>query len=470
MPGRLERPPGPRISALGAVRAFRRDPLALLERAASYGDVVLLRVPRFDAYLLNHPSLAKQVLVTGSHDFKKGRAIEDIKRVLGEGLLTSEGELHHRQRRLIQPIFHHERIAGYGDTMVEEARRAAEELLPGARVDVHAAMARLTLAIVARTLFDADVRDEDARGVGRALTALVDGFERLNSPIGAFLERFPTEANRRALASQRFLDDVIARMIARRRAAGTDGEDLVSMLMRARDTETGGSPMTDRQVRDEAITLFLAGHETTSNALTWTWYLLSRHPDAEAALHTELGAVLGDRDPVAADVPELRVTEAVVSESMRLFPPSWILGRRALVDHEVAGYQIPAGAIAVVSQWLLHRDPRWWEAPAEFRLARWTEEARARRPRYAYLPFGAGPRMCIGESFAWMELILVVATIARRWRFAHVPGHRVATRPVITLRPRFGMVMEPRRRDARRVPGTASGTPPVARTFPASPR
>jgi cytochrome P450 len=439
---------------VGAVRAFRRDPLALLERAASYGDVVRLRVPRFEAYLLNHPDLAKRVLVSEHRDFKKGRAIEDIKRVLGEGLLTSEGDVHRRQRRLVQPIFHHERIAEYGATIIQEAERAAAELRAGVPIDIHEAMNRMTLAIVGRTLFDVDVRAGQAHAVGRALTTLVEGFERLNSPIGVFLERLPTEGNRRVAASQRLLDDVIMGMIHQRRARGTDGGDLLSMLMRAQDFEEH-ERMTDRQIRDEAITLFLAGHETTSNALTWTWYLLSRNPEAERALHAELDEVIGGRDPSVGDVSELGVTEAVVSESMRLFPPSWVLGRRALVDHDVAGYTIPAGAVAVVSQWLLHHDPRWWESPSEFRLSRWTEEGRAERSRFAYLPFGAGPRLCIGEPFAWMELVLVVATIARRWRFEHVPNHPVATRPVITLRPRFGMAMEPRPRDPRRAPGAA---------------
>jgi cytochrome P450 len=445
---------------LGALRAFRRDPLGLLERAAALGDVVTVPLPRFDAWLLNHPDLARDVLVTGQRDFRKGRATEDIKRVLGEGLLTSEGELHRRQRRLVQPIFQHRRIADLAAAMAERAERLPTRWDEGATIDVHGEMARLTLSIVAATLFAADVGGREASGVGTAMRDLLRGFERLNTPYGSILDRLPLPTTRRVTAALRFLDDVVARMIAERRATGATGDDVLSILLRAGgdgpadDRRAGGNAgpsehagrMSDRLVRDEVMTLFLAGHETTSNALAFTWHLLGREPDAEAALHDELDTVLADRRPGASDVEELPVTTAVVREAMRLYPPSWILGRRALVDHEVDGVTIPAGDVAVVSQWLLHRDPRWWDRPAAFRLDRFAPDAERARPALAYLPFGAGPRGCIGEPFAWLELVIVVATLARRWRFLPIRGHRLELEPILTLRPRGGLPMRPVRR------------------------
>jgi cytochrome P450 len=431
-------PPTPGLSRLAVLRRLRSDPIALLERAASAGDVVFLPMPRFGAYLLNRPDLVWSVLATRSHDVMKGPTMQAAKRLLGESLLTSEGDVHQRQRRLIQPIFHHERIDTYGAAMVALGERTADRWVAEDILDLHQEMARLTLAIVGRTLFDADIESENAGDIGRALTEVLAQFNRVFSPFLPIAERLPLPSTRRFNQARGVFDRTIYGMIDRRRAEGSPGSDLLSLLLQARED---GAGMTDTQIRDEAITLFLAGHETTSNALTWTWYLLSQHPEAEAALHRELDGVLAGRAPTIDDLPRLPVTEAVLSESMRLYPPAWAIGRRTIADLEAGGFAIPRGSVVVVSPWLLHHDVRWWPEPARFRLDRFTDDAIATRPRHAYLPFGGGPRMCIGEGFAWMEAKLLLATIARRWRFELDPTQHVALQPVVTLRPRSGMRM-----------------------------
>jgi cytochrome P450 len=431
-------PPSADISRVAALRALRSDPIGLLERVSSVGDVAALPMPRFPVFVVDHPDLVWDVLATGNHDFMKGPTMQVAKRLLGESLLTSEGDVHHRRRRLIQPIFHHERIAAYASDMVAQGETASARWVDGGWIDMQQEMARLTLDIVGRTLFDTDIETEDARDVGRALTDVLAQFNRVFSPFLPISERLPLPSTRRFARARDVFDRMIYSMIAQRRAEGAGGADLLSHLLRASDE---GSGMTDVQVRDEAITLFLAGHETTSNALTWTWYLLSQHADAESSLHAELDAVLGDRAPTVADVPSLPVTRAVLSEAMRLYPPAWAMGRRALEDHALDRYILPKGSIIVVAPWLLHRDERWWTEPETFRLDRWTYDAVSTRPRHAFLPFGGGPRMCIGEGFARMEGELLIATIARRWRFELDPGQEIALQPVVTLRPKHGMRM-----------------------------
>ncbi len=437
---------GPDLSRFAALRLLRRDPIRLLEAAAATGDVSLVRVPRFDVYVVNHPDLVWEVLATGAYDFVKGPTMQAAKRVLGESLLTTEGERHRRQRRLLQPIFHRERIDGYADSMSELADREADRWRPGEVLDLHREMARLTLAIVGRTLFDTDVEAADAGEVASALTEVLAQFDRVFSPFLPITERLPLPSSRRFNAAKETFERTVGRMIEARRGGGATGDDLLSVLIRTQD---GGAAMTDAEVRDEAVTLFLAGHETTSNALTWTWYLLSRHPEVEARFHAELDEMLGDRLPAAEDVPRLRYTEMVLAESMRMFPPAWAIGRRVLADHDVGGSTIPAGSVLVVSPWLLHHDARWFPHPWRFDPGRFADEATASRPRHAYLPFGGGPRMCIGEGFARTEAVLVLATLGRRLRFEHVSGHEVELQPVITLRPRFGMRMRAITRSGR---------------------
>ena len=356
------------LSRPAALRMLRRDPLGLLERAAAAGDVVVLPMLRFDAYLLNRPDLVWDVLATHGGSFMKGPTMQAAKRVLGESLLTSEGDRHQRQRRMIQPMFHHERIATYGDEMVSLAERASAGWDDGATLDLHQAMARLTLAIVGRTLFGTDVESEDAARIGDALNETLGQFDRAFSPFLPLTERLPLPSTKRFRHARDVMDRAIAAMIEERRASGVPADDLLSLLLRARDDDVA---MDDTEVRDEAMTLFLAGHETTSNALTWTWLLLTEHPEAEARLHQELGR-LGGR-PVTAAV-RLPYTEGVVRESMRLYPPAWAIGRRALQDHVADGVRIPAGSVVVVSPWLLHHDERWWPEPEVFRPERWLEE------------------------------------------------------------------------------------------------
>lgn len=440
-------PPGPRSGLFQGLRiALRRDMLGLLERTArEYGDIAYFKIGTQGVYLLNRPELIRDVLVTHNKKFAKGRGLERARRMLGNGLLTSEGEFHLRQRRLAQPAFHRQRIAAYAETMVAYAERAHARWHDGETRDVHEEMMRLTLAIVAKTLFDADV-EGDADEIGHALSELIDLFDFSMLPFAELLERLPIPPKRRFDRARATLDRIVYRIIEDRRTSSEDRGDLLSMLLMATDTEGDGTGMTDEQLRDEAMTIFLAGHETTANALTWTFYLLAEHPEVEAKLHDELDRVLGGRAPTIADLPSLPYTERVLTESMRLYPPAWVLGRRALEDYEVEGYVIPAGSIVVLSQWLMHRDGRYFDEPLAFEPDRWTPEMKAALPRYAYFPFSAGPRNCVGEHFAWMEGELIVASVARLWRMRLAPGQRVALQPQITLRPRYGMRMELARR------------------------
>jgi cytochrome P450 len=437
----LPAPGPPRRYPLANWLALQRNPLAFLEKVARYGDVARFRLGPVFVYVVNDPELIRSVLVTRADAYHKGRALERARRLLGQGLLTSEDAAHLRQRRLMQPAFHRERIAGYGETMVRYAARAADRWKAGGTIDVHREMVALTLAIVGKTLFDADV-EEEADEIGKALTEAMELFQRLLMvPFGELLEKLPIPANRRFERARGRLDATIARLIVERRRNPKDRTDLLTLLLLAQDTEGDGGEMTDTQLRDEAMTIFLAGHETTANALTWTWHLLAQNPDAEARLHEELDRVLDGRDPEVGDLPRLRYTEMVLSESMRLYPPAWLVGRRAIVDHDLGGYRIPAGSIVLLSQWITHRDARNFPDPLRFDPQRFTPEAQAARPKFAYFPFGGGPRVCIGEGFAWMEGVLLLATIAKRWRFLSTDGIPVTPAAMITLRPKSGLPM-----------------------------
>jgi len=438
----LSSPPGPKGRPLvGNLPEFRRDPPKFLERMArEYGDVVHIPVGRQHIYFVGHPDAIRDILVTHQTKFKKSRMLERARVLLGEGLLTSEGEHHKRQRRLVQPAFHRDRLAGYGSAMVDQADALSRRWKTEHAFDVAEEMARLTLAIVGRTLFSAEV-DSEADEIGAALNQVFGLFEVILMPFSEWLEKLPLPAVRRFHRARKRLDQTIYRLIGERRASGKDAGDLLSMLLLAQDDE-GTSGMTDVQVRDEALTLFIAGHETTANALTWTWYLISQNPEAEAAFHSELDRVLGGRLPTVADLPQLRYTEAVFAESLRLYPPAWGIGRRALEDYQVGDYTIPAGSVILVSPYATHRDPRWFPDPLQFRPERWFAEDSS-RPKFAYFPFGGGARVCIGERFAGMEGVLVLATIGQRWRLRLEPGHRVETHARITLRTKHGMRMIP---------------------------
>ena len=416
---------------------MQRRPIHFLTSLAlDYGDVSHFSYGPQHLYFFNHPDLVRDILVTKSSSFMKGRALQRAKLLLGEGLLTSEGELHRRQRRMAQPAFHRDRIQQYGAVMIDRAAATSAEWRDGARLDVHHEMMRLTLAVVARTLFGAEV-DAEADRIGVALTEAMEMFPILINPFAAILQKLPLPRVKRLRRAIATLDSTIYRMIEERRASGEDRGDLLSMFLLAQDEEGDRGGMSNTQLRDEVMTLFLAGHETTANALAWTWYLLSLHPQVERELHLEIDALLGDRAPIPADYPRLPYTEMVVAESMRLFPPAWVIGRLAIEDVEIGGWLIPRGSLAIVSQAVTHRDPRFWPDPDRFDPLRFSAAAKAARPRFAYFPFGAGPRVCIGEGFAWMEGVLVLAALARRWR-VRVDGP-VEPLPLITLRPRGGM-------------------------------
>jgi cytochrome P450 len=435
MPARL--PPGPPSDSwTGSFKTYSRDPLGYLPKLArDYGDIVTLRYYNFRVYFISHPDYIEEALVAQNRKFIKGRILRANKRLFGNGLLTSEGDFWLRQRRLAQPAFHRARIASYADTMVRFAQRLVAEWKSDEEYDMHAEMMRLTLQIVAKTLFDADV-DREAQQVGRALEAIME----LNSDFRKLMltpSWLPIPRNINAAIATSRLDKIIFRFIEQRRASGKDAGDLLSMLLAAQDED--GSRMTDRQLRDEAMTIFLAGHETTANALTWTWLLLAQNPAAEAKLHAELGAVLAGRAPALDDLPNLRYAGHVITESMRLYPPAWGMARVAIEDAEIAGYPIPKGCGVSLAQWVVHRDPRWYDAPEEFRPERWEGDLLKRLPRFAYFPFGGGPRQCIGNNFATMEATLLLATIAQRFRIRVVPGHPIVPMPTITLRPRYGI-------------------------------
>lgn len=427
------------------VLRFGADRLGFLREMASYGDIAHMQTRGLHFYLINHPELIQDVLVTHHRSFVKSRALQVARRLLGDGLLTSEGELHLRQRRLVQPAFHRQRMAAYSQVMASRAEQTAErwqELGNGAAVDMAQEMMRLTLAIVGKALFDADVEGEAAE-IGQALTEALHAVNRLLLPGGELSEKLPLPASQRAEQARQRLDATIYRIIAQRRADAQDRGDLVSMLLAAQD-EQGG--MSDVQVRDEAMTLFLAGHETTANALTWTWYLLSQNPAEERRLHKELDQVLAGRTPTLDDLPNLPYTRMVLSEAMRLYPPAYAIGRQVVEPYPVRDYVIEPGATVFVSQYVMHRDPRYWFDFERFDPNRWTPEAQARRPKFSYFPFSAGPRVCIGEGFAWTEGILVLAALAQRWQARLVLGQPVALEPLITLRPKHGMRMTLHRR------------------------
>jgi cytochrome P450 len=426
--------------------ALGREPLSYLQALArTYGDVVHLTAAGEHLVVLSHPQMVKDVLVTHQRNFRKGRGLERARKVLGNGLLTSEGDTHLRQRRLLQPAFHKERIASYGDAMTEYANRVHGRWADGAVLDIAEEMMRLTLGVVGRTLFDADVESQ-ARNVGDALTAVLKSFWMTMLPFGDFLEKLPIPMLKRSREARAQLDAIMYGMIAERRKSPGDRGDLLSMLLLAHDEEQGGRGMTDVQVRDEAMTIFLAGHETTANALAWTWFLLSGSPDAERRLHEEIDSVLGGRTPTVADIARLPFVEQVVTEAMRLYPPAWLVGRRAIGEYQVGGYTVPPRTILLLSPYVTHRDGRFFPEPDRFMPERWTPSFRQSLTPFAYFPFGGGTRRCIGEAFAWMELVLVTATIAQQWRLRLVPGHPVAPQPLVTLRLKHGLRMTVERR------------------------
>lgn len=435
------RPPGPKGSFLGgSLSAFRSRPLEFLEESArEFGSLVYFRSAHQHIYFVNDPEVIRKVLVTHSGAFTKSRILQRAKTLLGEGLLTNEGAPHLRQRRMVQPAFYREHLVRYGEDMVTLAERARERWAPNEAIDIDQEMMRLTLAIVGRTLFSTDVEAE-APQVGEAMNALIAMMPLLLLPGSQYLQHLPLPVTRRYARAGKLLEQMIYRIIRERRASGVESGDLLSMLMRARDAEGDGSGMSDKQVRDEALTLFLAGHETTATGLAWTWYLLSRNPDAEQRMHEEIDTVLSGRRAAFEDLPRLRYTQQVFAESMRLYPPAWAIGRMATEEIELGGYLIPAKSIVLLSPYLMHRQERYWPEAERFRPERWADGDFYRRD-FTYFPFGGGPRICVGERFAWMEAVLLLATIGQRWRFRQVEDQPVRPRAFLTLRPAGGIRM-----------------------------
>ncbi len=426
-------------------RFFRaNNPILLFEYLQKqYGSVSHYRLGPNHIVFLNDPELIREVLVTQAASFIKERTQRRMKILLGEGLITSEGEVHMRQRRIAAPAFHRQRIAAYGDMMTARAATMREEWQPGVEIDAVAEMMRLALQVVARTIFDTDVT-EDVQTINTEVNAIMDLYNFLIAlPKAEALLHLPIPGLMRFKEARRRLDAVVHRMIDQRRRSGEDRGDLLSMLLASRDTERDQSKLTDEQVRDEVTTIFLAGYETVANALAWTWLLLAENPRAEAKLHAELDTVLAGRLPTLADLPQLRYTEMVLSESMRLYPPAWAMGRQSTAVVELGPYRLPAGTYFFFSQYIMQRTPEYFPDPLRFEPERFTPEKKAARPKFAYFPFGGGNRQCIGESFAWMEAVLLTATLAQRWRLRMVPGQRVAVQPKITLRSKYPIRMVP---------------------------
>lgn len=448
----IEYPPGPAyILPYRLLRKFLRDPLKMLiDISHTYGDIAHFKFGRQNVYLLNHPDYIEDVLVTNYKNFIKSRGLQVSKRLLGNGLVTSEGEYHDRQRHLIQPTFYPKRIKSHAGMMVKQALDICNSWHDGTILDIHKEMTKLTLAIICKTVLGYDI-DPEHDEVGDALLVCMKYFNRLLMPFGELIEKIPLlPINKGFQKAKSDLDSIVYRMIKEHRKKldkeheKKEDDDLLLTLLQAQDEEAGIGRMTDQQLRDEVMTIFLAGHETTANALTWTFYLLSEHPTIETKLQQELDSIYGSSRTTITidDVPRLEYTQKILTESMRLYPPAWALGRQAIDDYKVGGYTIPKGSIILMSQYVMHRNPRYFPEPDRFYPDRWTEEFKKQLPRFSYFPFGGGIRGCVGEPFAWLEAILLLATICRQWRMKHVPSHKVELKALITLRPKYGMHMK----------------------------
>ena len=449
-PGVCPEPPARPVGLLRWMRLVYKNPIAVFDREAFAGDLRQKQVFLGNFVLVNEPRFIEHILLTNHRNYSKGRIIRDTLRpVIGDGLVTSEGDLWRRQRRITAPAFHRRRLAQLAGAMSRIARQRVDRWRApcerGEPVDVDREMSSLTMEIVARTLFSMDM-SASIDDIGRALSTVIAAFGTLN-PLD-FLDLpgwIPRPRSRRTRAALARFEAAIQAIIAERRRVDEAPDDFLSLLIAARDEETGEG-MSDKQLRDEVATFFGAGHETTATALTWTLYLLSRHPGVERRLQEEADRVLGDGETTFADVESLSFTRMVVQEAMRLFPPVFSIQRVPLEDDEVGGHRIPAGSFVTISPYLTHRNPRLWPDPLRFDPERFSADRATERHAFAYIPFSGGPRACIGSGFAMMEACLVLATIARAYRLRVVPGHRVEAQGWITLRPRHGLRMrlEPR--------------------------
>lgn len=461
------RPPGPRgLPWFGTTFMASRDSTKKLSRwAREYGDIVYYHFLNFDFYLLFHPQHIEQVLVGKTGNFVKGMTSRANPELFGNGLLTSDGDFWRRQRRLSNPAFHRESLARYADITVEEAAKLTASWKDGEARNIHNDMMNVTLRIVLRSLFGTEL-GEHMRAIEPALDAIMTNSSGFNSI--AFFLRIPTTTRKRHFLAVQKLNEIVYGLIARGREKlkgsdasardGHGGKDLLTLLLTARDDE--GNSMSDQQLRDEVITLLLAGHETTALNLSWTWYLLAQHPEIEQKLHAELDQILAGRPPEASDLPKLQYADRVIRETLRLYPPAWRVFRKTEEPFRVGDYLLPAGSNIVLSQWVTQRDPRWFAEPERFNPDRWSEETASKLPRFAYFPFGGGPRVCIGAGFAMMEATLLLATIAQRYRIQLASRQPVEPLASITLRPKFGILvkLEQRMRAPAASDRTASAT------------
>jgi cytochrome P450 len=439
-------PPGPKgLPVLGSALSLRRDVLGMLTRVArEYGDIAHIPLLLQSRILVSSPEWIEDLIVRQPQKFDKGPGLKDAsRRLLGQGLLTSEGELWRRQRRLAQPAFHRQRIGEYTQVMVEQAAAHTRDWREGETRDMAEEMMALTLMIAVKTLFGIEFTEE-AKRVGPAVTLLMRyQLGRLRSPLKIPMH-WPTPSNLRAERAYQFLDSLVYGIIEerrRRRDAGEpEGRDVLSLLMNAMDED--GSRMTAKQLRDEVMTLFIAGHETTAVTLGWLWHLLAHHPQVEARLCEELQSVLRGRAPTPEDLPRMPYLDAVVHEVLRLYPAAYVLQRTSVEPFDLAGYHFPVNTTVIMSQWIVHRDPLLFDAPEEFRPERWLDGLESRLHPYAYFPFGGGPRRCIGQIFALMEAALVAATLAQKFRFGEPEGTSVVPEPLVTLRAKGGLPMK----------------------------
>jgi len=440
-------PPGPKgLPLVGSLFDYASNPPGFLQSLAqTYGDIAHFTAGPEHFYLLSHPDLIHEVLVSKPEQFQKEQIDKIVLgRFLGNGLLLNDGEAWKRQRRLAQPAFHTKRIQSYAQIMIDRAADLMMEWQDGESRDLSHEMMRVTLAIVAKTLFDAEVTGDTEK----ISHALIEGQNiavrqiRLGIP---FPEWLPLPVNRRQQRVRAELDTVILRIIRQRRASGEDRGDLLSMLLLAQDEEDG-TAMTDTQVRDEVTTLFVAGHETTATALTWIWYLLSQHQEVEQRLHHELAQVLEGRIPTFADLPQLVYTEMIVKEAMRLYPPAWLFGRQPVGTVTIGNYALQKGSTVLISPYVMHHH-HYFEKPQRFEPERFSPENEKQLPKHVYIPFGGGPRICIGNSFAMMEAKLILATIAQHYQFTLLPQQKIELEPLVTLRSKYGMQMVLKRRE-----------------------
>lgn len=436
-------PPGPQKKLpFSNVIAMRKNPLLFFQKMAEkYGELSYVKIGPQEIVLVTNPELIKTILVTDNDNFIKGRVLEMAKMVVGEGLLTSEGDFHKRQKRLLQPAFHHSKIKNYTTAMSEITLNYCEKWQTMTVIDLNKEIMALTLQIASKTLFDTSP-DYDLQKIQNSLAAALNMFNEVINPLAYFFSRLNLRKYRDFDRARAYLDQVIRDLIAERRNNFAERDDLLSRMLQAQDTEGDGTGMSDQQIRDEAMTLFIAGHETTANALSWTFYLLQANPEKEQKLREEIEAVLGDRIPEAEDLPKLKYARMVLTESMRLYPPAWVIARRNIREYAIGDYRFPPSTAFVMSQYLVQRQERYYPEPLKFLPERWTEEFKKSIPRFAYFPFGGGPRACIGEYFAWTEAILLLTIILQHYQLKLLPNQQIREKPLITLRPEGSFLVE----------------------------